>query len=89
MPDKPNDKQPMFDLSDCEDVSLRGNETTGSKLLRAERSQGIKADGNRAGRGLDQTSNDSSGLIKSALKWIGRVVTALLIAYIVYRLGWN
>lgn len=89
MPDKPNDKQPMFDLSDCEDVSLRGNETAGSKLLRAERTQGIQADGNRAGRGSDQTPNDSNGLMKSALKWIGSVVTTLLIAYIVYRLGWN
>jgi hypothetical protein len=79
----------MFDLSDCEDVSLRGNETTGSKMLRAERTQGIKADGNRAGRGLDQTPNDSSGLKKSALKWIGSVVTTLLIAFIVYWLGWN
>lgn len=89
MPDKPNDKQPMFDLSDCEDVSLRGNETAGSKLLRAERTQGIQADGNRAGCGLDQTPNDSSGLMKSALKWIGSVVTTLLIAYTVYWLGWN
>jgi hypothetical protein len=79
----------MFDLSDCEDVSLRGNVTAGSKLLRAERTQGIQADGNSAGCGLDQTPNESSGLMKSALKWIGSVVTTLLIAYIVYRLGWN
>lgn len=89
MPDKPNDKQPMFDLSDCEDVSLCGNETASSKLLRAERTQGIQADGNRAGRELDQTPNDSSGLMKSALKWIGSVVTTLLIAFIVYWLDWN
>jgi hypothetical protein len=89
VPDKPNDKQPMFELSDCEDVSLHGNETTGSKLLRAERTQGIQAEGNRAGLGSDQTPNDSNGLMKSAGKWIFRVFTALLIAFFVKWLGWN
>lgn len=80
----------MFDLSDCEDVSLRGNETTGEKFLRAERTKGIQAEGNRAGRASDQESSHTrGGLMRGALKWIGGVVTALLIAYIVYRLGWN
>jgi len=80
----------MFDLSDCEDVSLRGNETTGAKLLRAERTKRIQAENNRAGRDSNESSNDTfEGALKNVAKWIGSVLTALLVAYIVYRFGWN
>lgn len=87
MPDRTDDKQPMFDLSDCEDVSLRSNETTGGSLLKATRTKRIQAEGNRVAH--IAAKDTSKGFIKSALKWVGGVVTALLIAYIVYRLGWN
>ncbi|WP_413616371.1 hypothetical protein MRB56_08745 [Halomonas cupida] len=43
------DKDPMFDLEDCEDVDLEKNKTTAEAFVRAKGTKRLRGGGNQAG----------------------------------------